>query len=108
MTARERVARAWHEGSDHAADGVPFGGPLCNCDQVAGRIIPILREAEVAALRSVADWLDGGTPRAFNFQHPCDPPGTRWEPTAAEEAVMRTVDAIRDVADDKEDRHVDQ
>ena len=108
MTASERVARDWHEGSDHAKDGTPFGGPLCNCDRVAGRMLPMLRDAEVAVLRSVADWIDGGTPRAFNFQHPCDPTGTRWEPTAAEEAVMRTVDAIRDLADYKEDRHVDQ
>ena len=45
MTVRERVARAWHVESDHAADGVPFGGPLCNCDQVAGRIMPMLAEA---------------------------------------------------------------
>lgn len=45
MSARERVARAWHEGSDHAKDGAPFGGPLCNCWQVAGRIMPMLAEA---------------------------------------------------------------
>lgn len=45
MTARERVARVWHEGSDHAADGTPFGGPLCNCWRVAGRIMPMLAEA---------------------------------------------------------------
>lgn len=45
MNLREHVARSWHEGSDHAADGVPFGGPLCNCDQVAGRIIPMLSKA---------------------------------------------------------------
>lgn len=45
MTARERVARVWHEGSDHAADGAPFGGPLCNCWQVADRIMPMLRDA---------------------------------------------------------------
>ena len=45
MTARERVARAWHDGSDHAADGVPFGGPLCNCDRVAERLVPMLADA---------------------------------------------------------------
>ena len=45
VTARERVARAWHAGSDHAADGELFGGPLCNCWQVAERIIPMLRDA---------------------------------------------------------------
>ena len=44
MTVRERVARTWHAGSDHAAES-PFGGPLCNCWQVAERIMPMLREA---------------------------------------------------------------
>ena len=43
-TARERVARSWHDGSDHA-DHSPFGGPLCNCDQVAERMLPMLRES---------------------------------------------------------------
>lgn len=42
--ARERVARAWHEGSDHA-DHSPFGGPLCNCGAVADRMLPMLAEA---------------------------------------------------------------
>lgn len=46
MTARECVARAWHAGSDHAAES-PFGGPLCNCDQVAGRMLPMLHDAYV-------------------------------------------------------------
>ena len=45
MSVRERVARAWHAGSDHAKDGAPFGGPLCNCWQVAERIMPMLRDA---------------------------------------------------------------
>jgi hypothetical protein len=44
VNTRERIARAWHEGSDHAKDGTPFGGPLCNCWQVAGRIMPMLRD----------------------------------------------------------------
>lgn len=44
MNLREHVARAWHAGSDHAADE-PFGGPLCNCWRVAGRIVPMLAEA---------------------------------------------------------------
>lgn len=43
MNVRERVARAWHAGSDHAADE-PFGGPLCNCDRVAERMLPMLRD----------------------------------------------------------------
>lgn len=44
MTARESVARSWHEGSDHAAE-TPFGGPLCNCERVADRIMPMLADA---------------------------------------------------------------
>ena len=66
---RERVARAWHEGSDHA-DYSPFGGPLCNCWQVAGRIMPMLRDAwgegEQAGMRR-ADWEYGASP---NFPKP--------------------------------------
>ena len=54
MNIRGHVARAWHEGSDHAKDGTPFGGPLCNCDQVAGRIMPMLRDA----------WQEGWAGRA--------------------------------------------
>lgn len=55
MTARERVARTWHAGSDHAATE-SFGGPMCNCKKVAGRVIPMLSEAwregaNVASLR---------------------------------------------------------
>ena len=49
MPISERVARTWHEGSDHATDGTPFGGPLCNCWRAAGRLMPMLRDA----------WWDG-------------------------------------------------
>ena len=45
MDVRERVARAWHSQSDHAKDGTPLGGSLCNCDRVAERIMPMLRDA---------------------------------------------------------------
>lgn len=45
MSARETVARQWHEGSDHAADGEPFGGHLCNCMKVAERVTPPLAGA---------------------------------------------------------------
>lgn len=37
----EAMARSWHLASDHAADGTPFGGPLCNCEQVATRAIQL-------------------------------------------------------------------
>lgn len=45
----QQVARRWHEGSDHARDGEPFGGPLCNCMKVAGRLRPMLHQ----------EWSDG-------------------------------------------------
>lgn len=59
VTAREHVARSWHAGSDHA-DGTPFGGPLCNCNQVAGRIMPMLAAVWNAAVGSLVH--DDGTP----------------------------------------------
>ena len=59
MTARETAARQWHAGSDHAADGEPFGGPLCNCDRVAGRLMPMLSEAWADAIGEAYDrgWI---------------------------------------------------
>ena len=66
MNLREHVARSWHEGSDHAAE-TPFGGPLCNCDQAAGRMLPILRKAYdegwFSAVGSAPDgvWVDALT-----------------------------------------------
>lgn len=58
-------------------------------------------DAKVRAetLREFATWLDGGTPRAWGFHHPCDPPDTRWEPNAEDRGVMRTADYAREVAD---------
>lgn len=60
MSVREHVARSWHEVSDHAAES-PFGGPMCNCDQVAERILPMLREAWAAGQEAginddLGDW----------------------------------------------------
>jgi hypothetical protein len=31
------MAEQWHTASDHAADGVPFDAPLCNCFHIAER-----------------------------------------------------------------------
>ncbi|MGV3564173.1 MAG: hypothetical protein ACO1ON_12925 [Nocardioides sp.] len=31
------MAEQWHAASDHAADGEPFGGPVCNCERIAER-----------------------------------------------------------------------
>lgn len=45
MSGVETVAVKWHAGTDHAFDGVKFGGPLCNCLKVAERMMPFLVEA---------------------------------------------------------------
>lgn len=37
MNEIEQMSRQWHAVSDHAADGAPFGGWLCNCNQIARR-----------------------------------------------------------------------
>ena len=68
------------------------------------------REGQAEGMRSTADWLEGGTPRAYGFQHPCDPPGVRGEPSGDERRLLYAVDAIREAADRIEngDRHVDQ
>ena len=67
MNVHESVARSWHEGSDHAADGTPFGGPLCNCWRVAERIMPMLAGAwRVGRTKGIWDtamrgkWNDDG------------------------------------------------
>ena len=49
-------------------------------------------------MRSVADWIDGGTPRAYGFEHPCAPPGVRTGPDDHEEALMGIADATREAA----------
>jgi hypothetical protein len=33
----EAMAQEWHEASDHARDGAPYGSPICNCENVAWR-----------------------------------------------------------------------
>lgn len=48
MSAIEGVARHWHKGSDHAADGAAFGSPTCNCLRVAKRMMPMLAYAHDA------------------------------------------------------------
>lgn len=86
MTARERVARAWHDGSDHAAE-TPFGGPLCNCDQVAGRMLPMLR-----------DTFDDGFDYADGQHRSFDSAVSRYSPPIMKINPYET----------EEDRHVDQ
>lgn len=57
------------------------------------------REGQAEGMRSTANWLEGGTPRAYGFQHPCDPPHMRTQPTERELRLMYAVDAIREAAD---------
>lgn len=55
-------------------------------------------EAAAEALTKLATHLDGGTPRAWGFHHPCDPPGKRWEPDEADRALMLAADIAREQA----------
>ena len=48
MNVQTDVAHTWHATSDHAADGEPFGGPLCNCLRIAERMMPMLAYAHDA------------------------------------------------------------
>ena len=61
-------------------------------------IARIKAEAYADGMRAVADWIDGGTPRAYGFEHPCDPPGVRTGPGDHEEALMGIADATREAA----------
>lgn len=56
------------------------------------------RQVKADALREFADHIDGGTPRAWGFHHPCDPPGVRWEPSEAQAELMRAADVAREAA----------
>lgn len=56
MSAVEDVARRWHDGSDHARDGSPFGGHLCNCMRVAKRVTPMLAKVWRDAYISGDEW----------------------------------------------------
>ena len=61
-------------------------------------IARIKAEAYADGMRAVADWIDGGTPRAYGFEHPCAPPGVRTGPDDHEEALMGIADATREAA----------
>lgn len=58
----ERIARRWHEKSDHAADGEPFGGMLCNCRRLAIKIKPLLEEAYGDGARMADNAREHGQP----------------------------------------------
>ncbi|GAB3176185.1 hypothetical protein GCM10027059_50680 [Myceligenerans halotolerans] len=88
------------------ADG--WEGPLRHAPEYAGgRYDREARHAlaaawelvEASALRNFADYLDGGTPRAWGYHHPCDEPGERWEPSSQERERMADADTARERAD---------
>lgn len=54
-------------------------------------------EAAATALENFATWIDGGTPRAWGWEHPCHP-GERMIPTEAERVSMMIADAAREHA----------
>ena len=79
------LAREWHELSDHAADGTPFGGGLCNCIKQAERVERILA-ARLAAGGAAADeglkdernhWI-GEAKRYERLYRSRDEAATRW------------------------------
>ena len=53
-------------------------------------------EAWEAWASGLATHLDGATPRAWGFHHPCDPPGERWEPSVKDRTLMEVSDFLRD------------
>lgn len=62
---------------------------------VAGEVQAAKAEALDEFVASLADHLDLATPRAWDFHHPCDPPGVRWEPNARDLALMDVADMLR-------------
>lgn len=69
MSAVEEVARRWHEGSDHARDGSPFGGHLCNCMRIARRVTPMLHEAWGAGYKGGAADMGSLLDKDLHFQN---------------------------------------
>jgi len=35
------MAITWHAHSDHRADGIPYGDPLCDCERIARRAVAL-------------------------------------------------------------------
>lgn len=96
MSVEEEIARV----IDKALDD--WQGEGSEVAFVTARLSPLLNrvraEAAAQALRGFAEWLDGGTPRAWDFHHPCDPPGVKWEPNSEDKTAMRIADSAREVA----------
>ena len=99
----EQIAQKLHE-VDPISGHDPRWDRLLKMDREwyrikATAVLPILRLAQAEAVdgfrAGLADHLDLGTPRAWGFRHPCDPPGVRWEPTERDRALMDVADLVR-------------
>ena len=88
---------------DEHDTAMDVGEPCPVALEHAAAVLPLVA-AEVQAAKaetvdefaaSLADHLDLATPRAWDFHHPCDPPGVRWEPNARALALMDVADMLR-------------
>ena len=102
---QERIEAALLRATDDGAD---------RTEEYAAAVLPIIaaevRKGQAEAVdgfrTGLADHLDLGTPRAWDFHHPCDPPGVRWEPTERDKALMGVADMLRkDTANPYRDTH---
>lgn len=59
----------------------------------------ILRSIRAETLRTFAEYVEGGTPAAWGYHHPCDPPGVRWDPTPEQAEALVIVRMARESAD---------
>lgn len=94
----ERHAASFTEGYETAVAQGLADDPTLARDWLAERDARMAARAAADALRRFANYLDGGTPRAWGFHHPCDPPGVRWEPSESERATMLNADLAREEA----------
>jgi len=71
-TVRDVAAQQWHAASDHGRDGTPFGGFLCNCEQITKRAIDL-------------GWIKNPNfPTAPNFYGVCETCGNKRCPRAGD------------------------
>lgn len=55
------------------------------------------RKSGAKALRDFAEYLEGGTPKAWQYEHPCDP-GVFWEPSNDDQLVLSIAKTAQDQA----------
>lgn len=74
-------------------------GPWDQARYVTAQLSDVVAQQVKAALLGLATHIEGATPRVYGFEHPCDPPGARAVPTAAELERMKLADFIRELAE---------